>query len=444
MSLRIGFLGSQVRIKSIQSIVQTVFPDIDPVYLVENLAMYEESVAEKLKSLKSTVDAFIFSGELQHEFYRYLFSPSLPCEYLRKDWSSLQNALLKASMLGIDFRQVSIDSYTRSSLQQVINDLEIPPEANHIQFIKRRRFHGDYIEKVIHEHLHYYRSGQVQGCVTALHPVYQQLLRESVPCVYVIPTTETIIKTIQNVMAQLDLKRTQTGHTAMLMIKVVPKSDYSYIRKDEYLNMHEKMKVAEEIFYFARNTKAAVVSDSSDEFKLLMSKSDLLEYSQGFQCFYLIHSIYANTNCDINIGIGYGFDPSEAKHNANIAVDRIDPTQKNVIYIVPKEGSLIGPLHFLHEEPHNNTRIEESHISALSNETGISQTLLYNLYALMEKQHQKTFTALSLSKNLALSQRSTNRLLLKLQEHHYATFVGKHLTGKSGRPSDVYEISLIP
>lgn len=443
MSTRIGFLGSAIRIKNIESIIETLFPDIDPIFIREDLAIYQESVALHLKELKPKLDAFVFSGELQHEFYSYIFSPDIPCEYLRKDWSSLQNAFLKISLLGIDFRSVSIDSYTQTSLQNVLKDLSIPESENHIHFIKRRSFHGDYLDQVGLEHLLLYKNKVVTGCVTALYPVYNRLLSEGIPCAYVTPTTETIIKSVQRVIGQLDLKKAQTGHTAFLIVRIIPKKEYSYIRKDEYLYMHEKIKVAEEVYYFARNTKAAVVSESSDQFTILMSKTDLLEYTQGYQCFYLIHSIHVNTNCDVNIGIGYGFDPSEAKHNASTAIERLDVSQKNMTYVVPKEGSVIGPLSFLQEENTPNPRYEESHFVFLSKETGISQTQLYELYVLMEKQKKSSYTANDLSKNLSLTQRTTNRLLLKLQEFGYAVHVGKLLTGKSGRPSDVYEISLI-
>lgn len=440
--MKIGFLGSKIRIDDIKEILSTLFTDITPVFIEEDLAYYQESVEKQLREIKPSVDGFIFSGELQHEYYNYIFSPDVPCDYLKKDWSSLQIAFIKASLMGLDFRNVSIDSYSNSELHYLFTDLDIDFNDNKFYFIKRRRFDKSYMEKVIEEHVSLYKSKTVRGCITALFPVYKRLLELSIPCIYVKPTAENIIKTIHHIIELCDLRQNQIGHTAILNVKIIPKKDYSYIRKDEYLYMHEKIKVAEEIYYFARNTKAAVVSESNDRFIILMNKSDLFEYTQGFQCFYLINSIFANTNCDVNIGIGYGFNPSEAKANANIAIDRLDDLNPNITYIVPYENSVIGPLYFLNEEYSSEKRVEEKLFLEISEKTGISQTLLYDLYILMEKQKKNSFTSPELSKNLNISQRSSNRLLLKLEEFNLASHAGKQLTGKSGRPSDIYEIVL--
>ncbi len=440
--MKIGFLGSNIRIKDIQKLFSTLFTNITPIYLVDNFVYYQEDIAHKLDEMKPGLDGFIFLGELQYEHYNYIFAQEIPCTYLKKDWSSLQIALLKGSLRNLDFRNVSIDSYTRSELQHLFIDLDLSPSENNIRFISRRRFDKSYIAKVSEEHLLLYNSKAVKGCVTALHPVYKLLLAAKIPCVYVRPSTEVIIKTINSIIEQSNFRKNTIGHTAILIVKIIPKKEYSYVRRDEYLYMHEKIKVAEEIYYFARNTKAAVVSESNDKYTILMNKSDLLEYTQGFQCFYLVNSINANTNCDVNIGIGYGFDPSEAKHNASIAIDRLDDSYSNLVYIVPYENSVIGPLEFIQNDFSSEKRVEEKLILEISKKTGISQTMLYDLYILMEKQKKNSFTSPELSKNLGISQRSSNRLLLKLEESKYAVHAGKQLTGKSGRPSDIYEITL--
>ncbi|MBF4693545.1 hypothetical protein [Fusibacter ferrireducens] len=440
--MKIGFLGSKIRVNDMKKIFSTLFTNITPIFIIDNFVHYQEHVEQEIKAIKATLDGFIFLGELQYEHYSYILSPDIPCVYLKKDWSSLQIAFLKVSIRDIDFRNVSIDSYTSSELQHLFSDLDISDSENNTHFITRRRFDKTYVSKVFEEHLLLYKSNTVRGCVTALHPVYDLLKGADIPCIYVKPSAEAIIKTVNAVVEQINTRKNTIGHTAILIIKIIPKKEYSYVRKDEYLYMHEKIKVAEEIYYFARNTKAAVVSESNDKFIILMNKSDLFEYTQGFQCFYLVHSINANTNCDVNIGIGYGFDPSEAKHNANIAIDRLSDSIPNLIYIVPYENSVIGPLEFLHAEFSTEKRVEEKLILEISSKTGISQTLLYDLYILMEKQKKNSFTSPELSKNLGISQRSSNRLLLKLEESNYAVHAGKQLTGKSGRPSDIYEITL--
>jgi CRP-like cAMP-binding protein len=144
----------------------------------------------------------------------------------------------------------------------------------------------------------------------------------------------------------------------------------------------------------------------------------------------------------VNIAIGYGFNPSEAKFNANLASEKFDVDSKNLTYIVPRQNSAIGPLNFLVGDDLEVDRIEEDYISALSKEIGISQTMLYKLYSMIERQKRNSCTSQDLADKLAVSQRNANRLLRKLEDYGYAKVVGKRLTGQSGRPSDIYDISL--
>ncbi|MBF4693547.1 hypothetical protein [Fusibacter ferrireducens] len=440
--MKIGFFGTKVRIAAIQNVFRTFFENITPVYVVNNLSYYQEQVEAELKAIKPTLDGFIFLGELQYEHYSYILSPDIPCIYLKKDWSSLQSAFLKVSLQNIDFRNVSIDSYTSSELQHLFSNLDISDSENNTHFITRRRFDKTYVSKVYNEHLLLYRTNVVKACVTALLPVYELLKSAEIPCIYVKPSAESIINAVNTIIDQINTRKNTIGHTAILIIKLFPKKEYSYMRKDEYSYMHEKIKVAEEIYYFARNTKAAVVSESQDKFIILMNKSDLFEYTQGFKSFYLVNAINANTNCDVNIGIGYGFDPSEAKYNANIAIEKLEDSVPNRVYIVPYGNSVIGPLEFLQAEFSHEKSIEEKLILEISSKTSISQTLLYDLHTLMEKQKKNSFTSPEISKALGISQRSSNRLLLKLMASNYAVYAGKQVTGNSGRPSDIYEITL--
>ena len=62
--MKIGFLGSKIRIDDIKEILSTLFTDITPVFIEEDLAYYQESVEKQLREIKPSVDGFIFSGEL--------------------------------------------------------------------------------------------------------------------------------------------------------------------------------------------------------------------------------------------------------------------------------------------------------------------------------------------------------------------------------------------
>ncbi|AOT72069.1 helix-turn-helix domain-containing protein [Geosporobacter ferrireducens] len=439
--MKIGFLGTEIRLDLIKKVVNTFFTDIEPVYIVDGKDFYNIDTEAKLKELKKDMNGFIFAGELQYHFYNNIFFPDIPCDYIRKDWSSLQNSFLSITLKGIAFTNVSIDSYSSSLISNLMKDLGVQNDNCHIKIIERRNFDKTYSENLYQQHKKMYFNKEVKGCITAIFPVYEQLLKDNIPCVYAKPTTDVIRKTIHYIEEQYHINMGKTRNIAIIIIKIIPKKEYSYIRKDEYLYMHEKIKVAEEVYYFAKNTNAAVVNESIDKFVILMNKKDLIEYTNSLQDFYLLNSIYNNTNCDVNIGIGYGFNPSEAKFNANLAIEKADINDKNITYIVPSTNSVVGPLDFLViDKKENEMDIEDKVFLELSRESGVSQSVIYKIYVLIEKYKKNTFTSLELSQKLNVSQRSASRMLRKLEDSRIARIVGKKVTGNLGRPSDIYEI----
>ncbi len=442
--MKILFVGSSIRITIIEKLVESLFTFIEAFYIKTDETEFNQKTAEQMNYYKECIDGCLFGGELHYQFYNSIFSSQIPCNYIRKDWSSLQTAFLKITLQEIDFRQVSIDSYSFSSIQKVLNDLGISLKTNTIKIIKRRKFDSAYIETVFREHLFLYKNKQIKGCITALQPVYYSLREKKIPCVYIQPTSEIINKSINNLLEECTKRSSCNACIAMLELRIIPKKEYSYIRHDDYLYMHEKLKVADEVFYFVKNTKAAVICESFDRFLILMNRKTLTQYTNGLQQFFLIDSIHNNTNCDVNIGIGYGFNPSEAKQNAITACEKLDENCKNIIYIVPHENAVLGPFNFLTNTISEKSQTEEKYFTTVSEITGISQVLLYKLYTVIEKEKKSTFMMSELGRKLHLSQRNSSRLMQKLEKNRLAKFIGKQLTGKSGRPKDIFEIKIDP
>lgn len=434
--MKIGLLGTQYRINRMKLVIEKYFPEIQPIYFHEKSYYYEPELGDELIKAKNNLDGFVFAGELVFQNYNKIFYPDVPTAYIAKDWTSLQSALLNASLKGIDIGRVSIDSYASSMVDEIYSGLELQ-ESVHI--LKRGVFNSAYAERILGEHIHFFESGQVSGCITSISSIYDRLTKLDIPTVYVYPTTEAIVKAINHVKDTYDVLHSLTQDVVILIIHIVPKKEYSHIRKDEYLYTHEKIKVAEEVYYFAKNTNAAVVSDSLNQFIVLMNQKDFLEYTNGLQRFYLLNSIQANTDCDVNIGVGYGNNPGIAKYNANLAIEKCDGKQVNQTYIVSNSHTIIGPLDFLTKND-TTQAIDEKVFADLTSRSQISQNLIFKIYTLMEKNKRNSFTTLELAQLLNMSQRNASRLIHKLEDSGFAQLVGSKSSGSHGRPSDVYWI----
>lgn len=442
--MRIGFAGSSIRIELTKKMVESYFVDIEAHYYVCSQIDTYETASNKLMDFKSKVDAMIFTAEYEFNQYNRIFFPDMPCIYIQKDWSSFQNALISLALLGIDFTNISIDRYSISMINYIVEDLNINIDNIHFldRIIDRQHSEDEYSTYLFLEHKKLFDLGKVKACVTAMHLTYEKLTQNGIPCVYAKPTTDVIVRTINMAKKLYFDKINKIENIVMLIINISPKKEYSHFRKDEYLYLHEKIKVAEEIFYFARDTNAALVNESIDKYVVLMNRSDFIEYTSNLQNFYLVDSIFNNTNCDINIGIGYGFSPGEAKYNANLAVEKVDKNDKNTAYIVSNSLSSIGPISFLKTNKENKElSSEDAYFRNIALKSKLSISKVFELYSIMEKNKKNTFTSSELSDKMLISTRTTNRLLKKLELCNYARVVNTISTGDKGRPHNIYEIN---
>ena len=386
------------------------------------------------------MDVFIFGGELLYKLYYQIFYPDVLCYHIKKDSSSLLNALLSLACQGIDVTKVSIDNYAPSTLARILSDIGVG--QHEIRLLRQESYSRQYFLRLFEEHKALYEAGETNACITTLTFIYKELMQAGIPVVYSRPTTDNIIKTIQHAKDEYLLKRTsRSNYLAVMMIHIRPKPEFSYIYRDEYLMNHERLKAEEELYFFAKNRRAFVISRSWDHYAVLMNQTDLAEYTNDFETLPLLSDILNNTNCTAYIGIGFGFNPSEAFFHGNLALEKAVFAEENCTYIVYNPGSVSGPLYFaeIEKELQNKSQIP---FSELAKAAGISEAKLRSIYSLMEKTRKNHFTAAELARHLKISLRTANRLIANLEAHDLAQFFSLETTGNAGRPKNIYEIKL--
>lgn len=438
--MKIGFIGTEVRMKMVEQITREYFPEIETVFHVEDGIYYNEKIAETLAHLKGQIDAFIFGGELQYKLYSHIFSPDVLCYHIKKDSSSLLNSFLSLSAQGIDITRISIDNYSPSTLDRILGDIGL--KQHNIRLLKQKAYSKQYYQQLIAEHKSLYDNKEVNACITTLSFIYEWLQKEGIPAAYSRPTTDNIVKTIERAKEEYLLTASSDYHDlAVIRIRILPKKDYSYISQDEYLMNHERLKAEEELYCFAKARRACVVSRAENQYTIFINHKDLEEYTNDFECFPLISAIHNNSNCCAKAGIGFGFNPSESFSHATLALEKADSLEKSCTYIVHNPASISGPLFFSEV----NSQVSASNLkrfAELSRATGISETKLCGIYALIEKTRKNQFTADELARYLKISVRTASRLIAALEANHLANFLSFEATGNAGRPKNIYEIHL--
>lgn len=176
--LKLGFVGSHIRMTLIREIIPAAFPEIEAEIYENDRYDYCPEIEQYLTAMKDRVDGVIFGGELQFKLYQGIFEPEVPCTCVQKDSVSLLNSFLALTWQKVDISRVSIDNYTISTVQKVFSDAGIT--ENHIRILRRRNWTvGEkYYEELYHEHRKLYEEGIVCGCITTLFFVYDRLIAD--------------------------------------------------------------------------------------------------------------------------------------------------------------------------------------------------------------------------------------------------------------------------
>lgn len=438
--MKIGFVGTKVRVDLVRNVVSSHFPEIDAEYFIDEDYHFSEHTSEYLSQLARRADGIIFGGAVQYGIYKSMLT-SVPCLHIQKDSSSLLNSLMALAYMKRDITRISVDNYPMTMIKQVLADCRAQ-DADFIP-LRSRVFHGyepHGYEELYLEHKALYESGKVDGCVTTMSFVFSALQKDGIPAVYSAPTTENIIKTIYQIKAEISAQAHEAAEElAVLILRVVPNGQLSYQRRKTYLEAEEKIKAATEINYFAKDWDALVIPRSDEQFIILLKKRDLMNYTNDLQSFPLLNLINDNTKCGFCLGVGFSKDLAEAYSNAAAAVRRAETHADNCAYAAYDTNSVIGPIDFIGWRK-NELSFEQEKLKNLSEQTGVSGEKLFQIYTMAEKKQKHLFSAEELAKNLEISVRTASRLLLTLEEHGVAKLSYKAPSGKAGRPKHIYEL----
>lgn len=222
------------------------------------------------------------------------------------------------------------------------------------------------------------------------------------------------------------------GNLAVLALRLTPKEEIFYQAQREYLESHEKLRAAEELYHFAKDARATVIQQSDELFVVLMNRKDLMIYSNSLENLPSLHLTQDNSACNVSLGIGFGYTPGEARANAGLR-------EANCTYIVHSADSVIGPVNFVRPQD-KKVKEERERLHKLVERTGISAVKLQQLILAIEQSKKSLFTAAELAEYLHISLRSASRMLAALEEGGLACLSGKTLTGTAGRPENIYRL----
>lgn len=419
------------------------FDDIELIELIYN--DYKESV-QILENTPNNYDAILFGGLSAYSYCKQYLKEDCLWDYFPRHVMSFTNALLNASLLGYDIKNVSCDTFSYSLVKEAYADLSFDFDNIKVSLIEDKSLHindeerrNRYNQEVFKFHKNNYLKDDKTCIITALNTVSKLLKKDGLYCFTAYPTRAVMRETLSKLYLKYQAKQNQKSKIVILSIEIDLPNEYSVISKDEYNYIHEKMIVLEMIYKFAQDIKAAVVEASYNTYLLFSTKNILELETDNFRKISLLNEINENSLHTVSIGIGYGSTAQDAKYNANSGMIKAKQHNQNTAYVVYENNKIEGPIIANKNNNDSDGNLIDKKLYVISQTSGVSINTIFNIYNIISKYKKNHFTSKELSEASGLSIRSINRIISKLELSGYCTVVGKKILNDTGRPSRIIQ-----
>ncbi len=438
--LKIGLVGPSKSIVTIETYVHKYFEDVKTIKVEMATTEQIPNIIQYMQVQESYFDGVIFTGKIPYDLINHAIYSKNPWVYIEKNHNHLQRILLEIALTTTyDPLNISVDCYDEKTLLKSYDEVKIPRKNLKYYLKESDIFNPNFLEDIKQFHRYNYYQNNVSVCITEITSIYEDLIKEKVPCFLLSPTKDDIKSTIKQLELKMRSAIDEKSQIVVLAIEIDLPNEYSIIYENEYQIMSEKAKVTDKVYLFAQRIQATVLEIGTRGY-LLFSTKNILEFeTNNLQYISLLDEIAISSTNTISMGIGYGVTAREANYNANLGMHRAKNSIGNICYAV-NDGIYTGPITDAPIKDRDIVKIDENYLQ-ISEITGISIDTIFRIQCFIDQHKKEYCTPKELADYLEVSKRSVNRILEKLELAGFMTIVGKKSQGGAGRPSRIVKIS---
>jgi hypothetical protein len=303
-------------------------------------------------------------------------------------------------------------------------------------------FYDNFLEDINSFHEYNFLHNGVSVCITGLSEVYEYLSSRNIPCLALDPTKQSIEEAFSYFESKQKVSAEESRQIVVLALDRDLPDEHALIKENEYQLALESMKISEEVYLFSQRIQAAVVEKEIGKYLLFTTKYLLELETDDLQKLNIITHQNIFRFGTLSIGIGYGETAREAKYNAYLGLIKAKKQGGNRAYKV-ENNKYIGPIipRTTSEDTLPNI---DGPFQTVASETGLSINSIIKLQTIIDQQRNNSYTPKELAKLYGVSTRSMNRILERLLDAKYARIIGCNMRTKTGRPSRIIRLSLLP
>ena len=428
--MKIGVTGSDHICDRIQKTLEKRMPDLDVVYERSNDYRYGLEAAVQFQ--KEKVSGIIFTGPTNYHYALKRLEPTVPWTFLPHNQTSVLKALAESAVRYSCVPDViSIDMYEESLVYKTLEEIGI---SNGRVLVA----HGsspdqdDFQNALTDFHRYNYYHNGAKVCFTNMEKTYEMLSAENIPCIRISVSEDVILEQVYHIQFLENTARQNRGQNASVQIYF----DYSFDQETnlslrEWEKIHYQNEMRELIYSAAHRMGAAAFSEGASIFYIMSSRPVLMrEFIQNGEYQKILFYGQQTPHNRLWIGIGYGDSPMEAKSRAAMALNHSIADRSGANYIAEDE----------HQFTEIKTEEPIDHTAYFLRRLRISSNTYEKLKEILQK-HNQEITSAKLAEEMGITERSANRLILRLEQENCVTTIGKISNGR-GRPARIMKITL--
>lgn len=425
--MKIAIMGASDSVEKIYKVLSQENKDIE-------FIKYAEDEIKKLiniaKNIDFAIDGIFFTGIGVYSQVSSQIKFEQPIVYTERGLIGIIKAFWKFNMEWEDIEntRIALDIIEERDLIDVFNEFNINVKSYNIQKYLPSRKEEDYKNYYLEK----YREKEIDCVFTSFGYIYNYLKKRNIP-VYRIQATNIDIKnTFVQLKSKIQLKNINERVIQVQVIQIVEES------RQVYDNLYKEIGLEEKVLKYSREIEGMMQTISPYEYLVISNKGAALSLEN-------INSLYNIINyCDkreiiVGTGIGEGETFYQSERNARNALRKSVFDKKGDIYFYDGEN-VVGPIMKKQQIEYKNLVDKKS--LELAKEIGISYQYIEKINSIINKLGRDEFTSKELSEILAISERSTNRILRKIIDNGYGEESNLENSLGVGRPRRKIKIKL--
>lgn len=440
MNFKLAVIGHASSVEEIEEIVKHKFTNMDVFKIECNDDEDVEHAVAELKKIINQCNGILYTRKEPYKLLSSRIEHNVTVRYADIDTSNFIHSLLRASFhFGADITRVSVDTLDYASIIRAYHSLGIPTESVSPQIVPIDTNSSHFVQRAQEEHIKNVQSGLSDVCTTNIRQVSEYLTEKNIPCVLIAPSAETYIYEIRRILLSHKLRKLNENNIACVSISVSPRDNFYVFHHTVLQEVLDLNKIAETIAIFAQKIDGALITLSNMEYILMCNSSNLEITTENFARLDILTSVYTNTAHVLSIGIGYGDTAKIAKANAVVGMHQSKMEGGNRAYVVYSPDDMFGPIE-PNETNNRKPNIFDSQLEQIAETSGLSVNSVFKIDCLVKQKNKRNFTSIELAKEIGVSVRTANRIIVKLEQCGYIVEVGRHVISERGRPTRVVKV----